>query len=134
LWVCLGRLITGDDWAPALVCFAHETPNDTTEHQRIFRAPIRFSSGLPTWLRRVELVFTSVQALDRESAGRVSGRDACHFSQPFPPEQLLKAISFPNAEKLSKNGARTFESAMWSGKSTPPQKKHEHSCPRAGAD
>lgn len=46
LWVRLGRLITGDDWAPSIVCFAHDSPNDTTEHQRVFRAPIRFSSGI----------------------------------------------------------------------------------------
>ncbi len=46
LWVRLGRLITGEDWAPSLVCFAHDTPKDATEHERVFRAPIRFSSGI----------------------------------------------------------------------------------------
>ncbi len=46
LWVRFGRLITGGDWVPTLVCFAHDTPNDTKEHDRIFRAPIRFSSGI----------------------------------------------------------------------------------------
>ena len=45
LWVRLGRLVTGNNWSPRLVCFAHETPNNTSEHQRIFAANIAFSSG-----------------------------------------------------------------------------------------
>ncbi|MCG3156389.1 MAG: putative HTH-type transcriptional regulator [bacterium] len=45
LWIRFGRLVTGNDWAPRLVCFAHETPKNTGEHTRVFRAPLRFSSG-----------------------------------------------------------------------------------------
>ncbi|MFQ5638359.1 MAG: AraC family transcriptional regulator [bacterium] len=45
LWVRFGRLVTGNDWAPALVCFAHVAPKDTSEHARVFRAPVQFSTG-----------------------------------------------------------------------------------------
>lgn len=45
LWVRLGRLVTGDDWVPAQVVFAHAAPSETTEHARVFRAPLRFASG-----------------------------------------------------------------------------------------
>src|SRR5574341_441762 len=77
LWVRLGRLITGNDWAPALVCFAHDTPNDTTEHERVFRAPIRFSSGITAMHFPNLILDTSnprgdanlVSLLDRYAAG-----------------------------------------------------------------
>jgi AraC-like DNA-binding protein len=45
LWVRLGRLVTGDDWSPLLVCFAHDAPPDTAEYERVFHAPIQFASG-----------------------------------------------------------------------------------------
>ena len=44
LWVRFGRLVTGDEWMPNRVCFAHPEPANTSEHQRIFRAPLHFSS------------------------------------------------------------------------------------------
>lgn len=43
-WVRAGREITGVDWAPAEVRFAHADPGVSTEHTRIFRAPIRFAA------------------------------------------------------------------------------------------
>lgn len=46
LWVRFGRLITGNEWAPVLVCFSHHAPDDTQEHTHVFRAPLQFSSGL----------------------------------------------------------------------------------------
>jgi len=44
-WLRLGRLVTGSDWSPAQVFFAHERPADTREHTRVFQAPLQFSSG-----------------------------------------------------------------------------------------
>ncbi len=43
LWVRFGRLVTGNEWVPKHICFAHPQPADTSEHQRIFRAPLHFS-------------------------------------------------------------------------------------------
>jgi AraC-like DNA-binding protein len=45
IWLRLGRLVPGTQWAPRLVCFAHEAPADTTEHARVFQAPVRFLAG-----------------------------------------------------------------------------------------
>ncbi len=46
LWVRIGRLVAGEEWRPSLVCFAHREPADLTEHLRMFRAPLRFASGV----------------------------------------------------------------------------------------
>ena len=35
VWVRLGRLVTTTDWAPSLVCFAHEAPTEIAEHARV---------------------------------------------------------------------------------------------------
>jgi AraC-like DNA-binding protein len=42
----VGRGLTGVDWAPREVHFEHEEPPDTSEHARIFRAPVRFRMPL----------------------------------------------------------------------------------------
>jgi len=44
-WVRTGRLITGTDWSPLEIRFAHQEPESTGEHERFFRAPLRFSAG-----------------------------------------------------------------------------------------
>ena len=41
----LARECSGVDIKPRLVCFAHDAPADTSEHQRFFRAPVQFNSG-----------------------------------------------------------------------------------------
>lgn len=43
-WVRAGREITGVDWAPAEVRFAHANPGVSAEHTRLFRAPVRFGA------------------------------------------------------------------------------------------
>lgn len=45
LWVRFGRLVTGDEWTPNRVRFAHAAPADLSEYARVFRAPVQFSSG-----------------------------------------------------------------------------------------
>jgi AraC-like DNA-binding protein len=44
-WVRFGRLVTGEEWSPLQVRFAHPRPADVGDHQRFFRAPLRFSAG-----------------------------------------------------------------------------------------
>jgi AraC-like DNA-binding protein len=41
----LARESTGKDVTPVQVCFAHATPEDTSEHRRFFRSPVRFAAG-----------------------------------------------------------------------------------------
>jgi AraC-like DNA-binding protein len=45
LWFRFGRLIAGRQWAPRLLCFAHDSPEDVSEHRRVFNCPIVFTSG-----------------------------------------------------------------------------------------
>jgi len=44
-WVRGGRVITGMDWAPLEVRFAHPPPTDYSEHARFFRADVLFETG-----------------------------------------------------------------------------------------
>src|SRR5262245_49402429 len=44
-WVQTGRLVTGIEWRPVEVRFAHPAPAQVHEHQRFFQAPIRFDAG-----------------------------------------------------------------------------------------
>lgn len=54
-WVRAGRVVTGVDWAPSEVHFAHPAPLDISEHGRFFRSDLHFAMGenalvLPTRL------------------------------------------------------------------------------------
>jgi AraC-like DNA-binding protein len=61
--VSFGRRVTGIEWTPREVSFRHSRPKSITEHQRIFRAPIRFNSPSN------ELIFdTSLLALPMATA------------------------------------------------------------------
>jgi AraC-like DNA-binding protein len=44
-WVRAGRAVTGIEWTPVEVRFAHASPPDATEHAAFFRAPVRFAMG-----------------------------------------------------------------------------------------
>jgi AraC-like DNA-binding protein len=44
-WVRIGRVVTGTEWCPADVRFAHEPPAHLSEHRRFFKAPLRFSTA-----------------------------------------------------------------------------------------
>jgi hypothetical protein len=51
------RMMVGSQWAPQEVQFAHEAPEQTSEHHRIFRAPVVFGCrdecpGYRTWFHR----------------------------------------------------------------------------------
>jgi AraC-like DNA-binding protein len=41
--VSFARRVTGVDWTPHEVSFQHSKPKNTSEHRRIFRAPVRFN-------------------------------------------------------------------------------------------
>ena len=53
--------MTGVDWAPREVSFRHPTPRSTAEHQRIFRAPVRF--GRPSNEQRRASATTGTRAV-----------------------------------------------------------------------
>lgn len=44
-WVRIGRMAVGRDWSPMEIRFAHDEPASTSEHERLFRGPLRFRAG-----------------------------------------------------------------------------------------
>jgi AraC-like DNA-binding protein len=60
------RMMVGSQWAPQEVHFAHEVPEQTSEHHRIFRAPVLF--GCDTNALVIELSFAErpVPAADQK--------------------------------------------------------------------
>ncbi len=79
-WVRTGRAVTGVDWAPLEVRFAHAAPADASDHARFFRAPLRFATGENSFALAVELLAlpctradaTLAALLDRYAAERIS--------------------------------------------------------------
>jgi AraC-like DNA-binding protein len=58
------RGLTGVDWAPREVHFEHEEPPDTSEHARIFRAPVRFRMPLTKLIFDASLLGLPVVSAD----------------------------------------------------------------------
>jgi len=83
-WVRSGRAVTGVDWAPDEVRFAHPAPDDASEHRRFFCAPVRFGCGEnAVWLAPELLALPCTRAdaalaalLDRYAAERIDGTPA----------------------------------------------------------
>ncbi|HUK63797.1 MAG TPA: helix-turn-helix domain-containing protein, partial [Dongiaceae bacterium] len=79
-WVRAGRAITGVDWSPLEVRFAHAAPAVSSDHERFFRAPIRFAMGENSFSFAVELLAlpcaradaTLAALIDRYAAERIS--------------------------------------------------------------
>ena len=78
-WVRTGRVVTGVDWRPLEVHFAHPAPPDPSEHACFFRADVHFAMGenalvLPTALLQTPCVRADpalVAVLDRYAADRL---------------------------------------------------------------
>jgi AraC-like DNA-binding protein len=58
------RLMAGSHWAPREVQFAHEAPAHTSEHLRIFGAPVLFSCAANAFVFEREFVERQVPAAD----------------------------------------------------------------------
>lgn len=87
----LARDVTGISIVPLQVTFAHECPEDTSEHQRFFRAPIRFAAGTNTMI---------VSAAD--AARPLPGADAA-LSEIVRRrlDHVLPAATLPASDSLS---------------------------------
>ena len=105
LWVRFGRLIIGSEWSPRLVCFAHEQPPDTIQHQRIFRTALQFHSG------RTAIHIPNAD-LDQPNAGadlglvRVLDDYAARLLERLPSEATLsERVRFQLQEALAGGGS-----------------------------
>jgi AraC-like DNA-binding protein len=58
------RLMVGSQWAPVEVQFAHEAPRETSEHVRVFGAPVSFGYAANALVVEREFVERQVPAAD----------------------------------------------------------------------
>ena len=58
------RMMVGSQWAPLEVQFAHEKPANTSEHERIFCAPVLFGFATNNFLVEAEFLDSNVPAAD----------------------------------------------------------------------
>ena len=58
------RLMAGSDWAPIEVCFQHQAPARTTEHVRVFGAPVSFGHAANAIVVERDLIERQVPAAD----------------------------------------------------------------------
>lgn len=63
-WLVVARQATGLDFAPAEVSFRHSPPADVREHQRLFRAPVRFGGSANGMLLPRDLLGTPLLRAD----------------------------------------------------------------------
>ena len=78
-WVRAGRVVTGMEWTPKDVHFAHAAPPDTSEHARFFGTTVRFGMRANALVLPARLLDTPctradpalVAVLDRYAAGRL---------------------------------------------------------------
>jgi AraC-like DNA-binding protein len=79
-WVRAGRTVTGLNWTPDEVHFAHAAPHDRQEHERIFRSRVRFAMAQNALLLPMSLLQTPcvsadsglVAVLDRYAVDRLN--------------------------------------------------------------
>lgn len=64
LLIKFARDVTGIDITPREVCFQHPTPDDTSEHERIFRAPVRFNMPVAELIFDVAILELPIIAAD----------------------------------------------------------------------
>src|SRR5262245_38161295 len=60
------RMMVGSQWAPQEVQFAHEAPEQTSEHHRIFRAPVVFGCETNALVIELSFIEREVPAADQQ--------------------------------------------------------------------
>jgi len=68
----LNRLSRGAGWTPKEVWFQHAKPRDTSEHARIFHAPVRFGMSTNALLLDRESLSTPLKTSHRGSHGAIT--------------------------------------------------------------
>jgi AraC-like DNA-binding protein len=87
----LGRRHAGPSFGPREVWFAHPIPEDTSEHERIFRAPLRFEAPIDALVLDSSLLDVRVREAD-PALQRVL-EDYLERALPEPePEDLLAMV------------------------------------------
>jgi len=110
-WVRAGRVITGIDWAPDEVHFAHSAPADATDHARFFRTDVHFGMGENALVLPRRLLETSctradpalVAVLDRYAADRLAQMPQSHGIADRVRSELVDQLrgGEPSASRLA---------------------------------
>ena len=125
VWVRVGRLATGTDWAPMEVRFGHPEPPDPSEHNRFFHAPVRFATGenalvLPAALLHTRCIRADpavLAVLDRYAADRLELAPRTTSFADRARAALLEDLrgGEPSVERLAarlKSSVRTLNRAL----------------------
>jgi AraC-like DNA-binding protein len=84
------RLMVGSDWRPQEIQFAHPTPPQTSEHTRIFSAPVLFGHPSNALVAERELIQRQVPAADPQLC-RILQRYLEHVLAEMPREDKMLA-------------------------------------------
>ena len=68
------RESSGEDITPLQVCFAHAAPENTSEHRRFFRSPVRFGAGSNSMILSAAVATRPMQAADEALSSIVRRR------------------------------------------------------------
>ncbi|MBA3692748.1 MAG: AraC family transcriptional regulator [Acidobacteria bacterium] len=81
-----GRRMTGFNWIPSEVHFEHARPQNVSEHERIFRAPIRFGKPLTQFVFDSDFLKTPLAQADL-TLGSLLERQAEELLAKSPKEE-----------------------------------------------
>ena len=103
-WVVTGRQATATDWTPIEVKFTHPRPKSITEHRRLFRCPLHFSSDVSALVVSRE-VFDLPHVAADPGLCAVLERHARELSSSLPmPGTLGDQVRHLIAEGLERGG------------------------------
>jgi len=101
------KMMVGSQWAPREVHFAHEAPADTSEHLRIFGAPVLFDCATNALLIDREFLERQVPAADQRLYGILKKYLERVLSEMPAEDDLLASVRRAIAELL-RDGAPTL--------------------------
>ncbi len=104
------RLIAGSDWSPQEVRFAHELPNQTAEHLRIFRAPAVFGCETNALVTPREFVDRQVPAADQRLYRILKRYIDQHSVRDAPRRQFPRINSKGHRRGAERSGSKTSAS------------------------
>jgi AraC-like DNA-binding protein len=94
------RMMVGSQWAPKEVQFAHEAPEQTSEHLRIFHAPVSFGCKTNAIVTDLHFVEREVPAADQRLY-QILKRYLDHVLSEMPREDtLLASVRRATAETM----------------------------------
>jgi AraC-like DNA-binding protein len=94
------RMMVGSQWAPLEVQFAHEKPANSSEHERVFCAPVLFGYTTNNFLVETEFLDSNVPAAD-PGIYRIIRRYLERILEEIPQEDgLIPSVRRAIAESL----------------------------------